>query len=164
MFHFLIRFAGDRQIAEDLFQEAFLQVHQSIGTFDTDRRFKPWLFTIAANKARDYLRRVGKKQTLSLQTPIDGADRQGGEMIDLLQGDLPEPSAAAERQDMKEQVRAAVATMPDHLREVLVLAYFQQLSYKEVAEILHLPVGTVKSRLHAAVAHFAQVWNRKASE
>jgi RNA polymerase sigma-70 factor (ECF subfamily) len=164
LFHFLIRFCGDRQIAEDLFQEAFAQVYQSLPKFDTTRRFKPWLFTIAANKARDHLRRVGKKHTLSLQAPVDSSDRQGGEMIDLLEGDIPGPDEHALQEDLKDQVRRAVMQMPDHLREVLTLAYFQQLSYKEVAEILNLPVGTVKSRLHAAVAHFSQAWKRKKIE
>src|SRR5271170_6490263 len=56
LFHFLARFLGDRTAAEDIFQETFLQVHQSAGTFDADRRFRPWLFTIAANKARDLIR------------------------------------------------------------------------------------------------------------
>jgi hypothetical protein len=55
LFHFLVRFLGDRAAAEDIFQEAFLQVHQSADQFDPQRRFRPWLFTIAANKARDLM-------------------------------------------------------------------------------------------------------------
>ena len=61
LYHFLARFVSDAAIAEDLFQEAFLQVHLSIDSFDTSRRFRPWLFTIAANKARDYLRKIKQR-------------------------------------------------------------------------------------------------------
>src|ERR1051326_520947 len=57
LFNFLARFLGDRVAAEDVFQETFMQVHTSAGSFDAERRFKPWLFTIAANKGRDHLRR-----------------------------------------------------------------------------------------------------------
>src|SRR5687767_2162997 len=56
LYHFLVRFLGDRAAAEDVFQETFLQVHQSADQFDPSRRFRPWLFTIAANKARDLIR------------------------------------------------------------------------------------------------------------
>ena len=56
LYHFLVRFLGNRSSAEDVFQETFLQVHQSAEQFDTQRRFRPWLFTIAANKARDLIR------------------------------------------------------------------------------------------------------------
>src|SRR6185436_21184411 len=66
LLHFLVRFLGSRAAADDVFQETFLQVHLSAETFDTQRRFKPWLFTIAANKARDYLRRNSRRQTPQL--------------------------------------------------------------------------------------------------
>ena len=61
LFHFLVRFLGDRSTAEDIFQETFLQVHQSASQFDPQRRFRPWLFTIAANKARDLIRSQARR-------------------------------------------------------------------------------------------------------
>ena len=66
LFHFLVRFLGDRAAAEDVFQETFLQVHQSAEQFDTARRFRPWLFTIAANKARDLIRSQARRPDQSL--------------------------------------------------------------------------------------------------
>lgn len=158
LFHFLFRFAGNRAAAEDLFQETFLQVYLSADTFDPERRFKPWLFTIAANKARDHLRRNSRRQTAALSAPIGTEGEDGREFMDLLQADLPMPGEGLERAETEELVRQVMAQMPDHLREVLVLAYFQQFSYKEIAEMVSVPLGTVKSRLHAAVAAFAQLW------
>ncbi|MEM0915152.1 MAG: sigma-70 family RNA polymerase sigma factor [Planctomycetota bacterium] len=158
LLHFLIRFAGNRAAAEDLFQEAFLQVHLSADTFDVSKRFKPWLFTIAANKARDYLRRASRRKAASLSAPMDKGDDSAGSFVDLLQADLPLPETIADEQETRDRVRAVVDAMPSHLREILLLAYFQQMAYKEVAEALGIPLGTVKSRLHAAVGTFADLW------
>jgi RNA polymerase sigma-70 factor (ECF subfamily) len=157
LFHFLARFAGSRAAAEDIFQEAFLQVHLSIDTFDTSRRFKPWLFTIAANKARDYLRKRKRRPAMPLSAPI-GSDAEGQTFIDLMEADLPMPSDKVERDELSDRVAMAVDLLPDHLKEILLLAYFQKLSYNEIAEVLGIPLGTVKSRLHTAVGTFAEKW------
>ena len=161
LFHFLIRFVGSRPAAEDLFQEAFLQVHLSAESFETDRRFRPWLFTIAANKARDYLRRNTRRQTAQLSSPVDSGDEDGRSFADLMAGDSPMPLEEVERQETRELVQQVVAEMPEHLREVLLLAYFNQFAYKQISDMLSIPLGTVKSRLHAAVATFADGWKRK---
>ena len=151
LFHFLVRFLSNRASAEDVFQEAFLQVHLSIETFDTDRRFKPWLFTIAANKARDYLRRRNQRSAAQLSAPVGG---DGASTRDL-------PTEATEQDETRELVRDMVTELPDHLREILILAYFHQFPYKEIAQMLSIPLGTVKSRLHAAVGTFADMWKQK---
>jgi RNA polymerase sigma-70 factor (ECF subfamily) len=161
LFHFLIRFAGNRAFAEDLFQEAFLQVHQSAGTFDATKRFKPWLFTIAANKARDHLRREKRKRTAPLSALIDPTQESGASFIDLMEADIPLPTDTAQDQEIAELVRDLAEQLPDHLREVLVMAYFHQFAYKDIAEMLSIPLGTVKSRLHAAVGTFAQLWKAR---
>ena len=78
---------------------------------------------------------------------------------------MPLPDLAASDSEARELVRQVVGDeLPDHLKEVLLLAYFQQLAYKEVAEVLGIPLGTVKSRLHAAVGTFAQVWKARYRE
>src|SRR5687767_2790468 len=86
LFHFLVRFLGDRAAAEDVFQETFLQVHQSADQFDLTRRFRPWLFTIAANKARDLMRSNARRPTNPLQASIGGGsdEGEGGTFIDLM--------------------------------------------------------------------------------
>src|SRR3954462_13633469 len=157
LYHFLVRFLGNRAAAEDVFQETFLQVHQSAEQFDPQRRFRPWLFTIAANKARDLIRSQARRPTNPLQASISG-DEESGEFIDLMQAAQDLPSAAMESEELQRQVQTTVGTMPEHLREILLLSYFHQFPYKQIGEILGIPLGTVKSRLHAAVAHFADRW------
>jgi RNA polymerase sigma-70 factor, ECF subfamily len=158
LYHFLVRFLGNRAAAEDVFQETFLQVHQSAEQFDLQRRFRPWLFTIAANKARDLIRSQARRPTNPLQASIASGDDESGEFIDLMQAAEEVPSSAMESEELQQQVQNTVGTMPEHLREILLLSYFHQFPYKQIGEILGIPLGTVKSRLHAAVAHFADRW------
>jgi RNA polymerase sigma-70 factor, ECF subfamily len=168
MFHFLIRFLGDRAAAEDVFQEAFLQVHQSADQFDLSRRFRPWLFTIAANKARDLMRSNARRPTNPLHASINTGDADSGEFLDLMSSASQMPGEPLERQELQQLVKKTVMNMPEHLREILLLSYFHQFPYKQISDILDIPLGTVKSRLHAAVAHFADRWrsmnsNKRAS-
>ena len=166
LYHFLVRFVGSRSIAEDVFQESFLQVYQSLERFDQKKTFKPWLFTIAANKARDQLRKSKRQRTFSLSAPAfagsgsGNANTDGPGVIDLLEASLPAPDADLQQAEFKQQVRAVIDAMPDHLREVLLLAYFNQFAYAEIADMLSVPLGTVKSRLHSAVATFGRMWKQ----
>ena len=161
LYHFLVRFMGDRVMADDVFQETFLQVHQSAGQFDQTRRFRPWLFTIAANKARDMIRSNNRRPTTALQATIAPSDESGGEFIDLLKTADNLPGDSIERRELQEKVQQTVQGMPEHLREILLLSYFHQFPYKQISDILEIPLGTVKSRLHAAVAHFADQWRSR---
>ena len=147
---FLARFLGSSAAADDVFQETFLQVHMAASTFDRTRVFKPWLFTIAANKARDWHRRQKRRRAASLDATI-GNDADGARMVDLL------PSEA-ESSETRVRVKQVVDDMPALYREVLQLNYFQRMSYQQISEVLGVPLGTVKSRLHAAVATFADAW------
>jgi RNA polymerase sigma-70 factor, ECF subfamily len=158
LYHFLVRFLGDRSAAEDVFQETFFQVHQSADQFDAERRFRPWLFTIAANKARDLMRSQARRPTNPLQASISPGDDESGEYIDLMQAVESLPEEPLEQRELQEAVQKTVMGMPDHLREILLLSYFHQFPYKQISDILDIPLGTVKSRLHAAVAHFADRW------
>ncbi|HET6249995.1 MAG TPA: RNA polymerase sigma factor [Tepidisphaeraceae bacterium] len=158
LYHFLVRFLGNRASAEDVFQETFLQVHQSAEQFDPQRRFRPWLFTIAANKARDLIRSQARRPTNPLQASISPGDDESGEFIDLMKSAAELPSEPMEKRELQQLVHNTVTTMPEHLREILLLSYFHQFPYKQISEILDIPLGTVKSRLHAAVAHFADRW------
>jgi RNA polymerase sigma-70 factor (ECF subfamily) len=158
LFHFLVRFLGDRAAAEDVFQEAFLQVHQSADQFDTARRFRPWLFTIAANKARDLIRSQARRPTNPLQASINPGDDESGEFMDLMASSDAFPDEGMQKVELQQQVQKTVLGMPQHLREILLLSYFHQFPYKQISDILEIPLGTVKSRLHAAVAHFADRW------
>ncbi|RNC81566.1 MAG: RNA polymerase sigma factor [Phycisphaera sp.] len=159
MLRFLTRLTGDRDAAEDAFQETFLQFHLSARKFDTTRRFKPWIFTIAANKARDALRKKGRRPALGLSAPVGGSG--GGapiEFVDLMEIAGPSPESGLQERELQDMVAKAMDSLSYTLREVLLLAYFQRLSYAQIAEDLDIPLGTVKSRLHSAVASFAKAY------
>ncbi|MEM1329655.1 MAG: sigma-70 family RNA polymerase sigma factor [Planctomycetota bacterium] len=160
LMRFLFRLTSDRALAEDAFQETFLQLHQSAGSFDSSRRLRPWLFTIAANKARDLLRKKGRRQAVELSKPVGGNGSDSPALVDLLSADLPGPGDGLEREERERLVQRAIDQLTPTLKEILLLAYFQRLSYAQIAEDLGIPLGTVKSRLHSAVAAFARAWAR----
>ncbi len=156
LFSFFQRFVGNSSAADDLVQETFLQVHLAAGTFDPARAFKPWLYTIAANKGRDYLRARGRRPVHSLDTA--GGDGDTPPAAALLEGGELPPEEELDVEQRRDRVRAVITRMPETQRLILVLGYYQKLPYAEIADILGIPVGTVKSRLHAAVSHFAKLW------
>lgn len=165
LFRFLVRFTGSAASAEDIVQETFLQVHLSAASFDRSRKFKPWLFTIAANKARDLLRSRARRPEVPLDAHV-GADgeQEGQRFVDFLADVSKVPSGALEQGEEREFVRSILTKMPDHLKEVLILSYYHRFPYKQIAEVLDVPLGTVKSRLHSAVGYFAQAYRAAARE
>jgi len=156
---FLTRLTGSKAAADDVFQETFLQIHQSARTFDPSRRFRPWLYTIAVNKGRDWHRRNARRKAVSLSNTI-GADGDGARMADLLADDGPMPGSQMEISERVGSVKEVVDEMPSHLREILLLSYFQRMSYNQISDTLEIPLGTVKSRLHSAVATFGRAWQQ----
>lgn len=162
LFRFLVRFTGNAAAAEDIVQEAFLQVHLSAASFDRSRRFKPWLFTIAANKARDMMRSRSRRPEMPLDAQVASGDEEGQRFLDFLADASHVPSGAMEQSEEQDLVRMTLGKMPEHLKEVLILSYYHRFPYKEIADILDVPLGTVKSRLHAAVAAFGQAYKTAA--
>jgi RNA polymerase sigma-70 factor (ECF subfamily) len=132
LFGFLLRRSAAAD-ADDLFQETWLRVVRARRRFDPRRRFSTWLFQIANNLCRDRFRRGGVAArghaALAEEAPPPGA---------------PDPSL---RIDLARRLSA----LPERLREVLVLRYYRDLGEREIAELLGIPPGTVKSRLHAAL-------------
>ena len=163
LFQFVLRFTGDSVAAEDVVQETFLQVYSSARTFDPRRRFKPWLFTIAANKARDALRRRNRRHEVPFDANIGDENETGRRFVDLLSADDTTPDEALLADEKRQVVRDVVESMPDNLSEVLILAYYHRFPYKEIGEIVGIPLGTVKSRLHAAVVCFGERYREAVS-
>lgn len=164
LFQFVQRFTGDSVAAEDVVQETFLQVHQSAASFDPNRRFKPWLFTIAANKARDYLRRRSRRREVAFDAPVDASEAAGQRFLDLLSADGPLADEDLLLEEKRRLVRSVMEMMPAKLSEVLILAYYHRFPYKEIAEIVGIPLGTVKSRLHGAIVQFGRRYQEAVAE
>jgi len=158
LYAFLRRFLNRSDLIDDVFQETFIQLFNSRDKFDTSRPLRPWLFTIAANKAKDALRKQQRTAAISIGTIANSDDMSFGEVLNTLTSDEEVPYDQLVVDETAVRVRKIIAKMPDNLREILILAYFHKFSYKQMTEILGIPIGTVKSRLHSAVGKFAKDW------
>jgi RNA polymerase sigma-70 factor (ECF subfamily) len=161
LYSYLRRLLTDAAMAEDVFQNTFLQVHLKRHLYDTTRPFRPWLYTIATHQAIDAMRRNQRHQRASLDTEHENLRHDSaGSLLDMLAGNAGDPHVHAERSERSVLVRQAVDGLSEHLRAVVVLSYYQGMKYKEIADILDIPVGTVKSRLHAAIRRLGDVWEK----
>lgn len=161
LYNYLRRYLGDAEMAQDVFQATFLQIHLKCEQFEEGRRFRPWLYTIATNQAIDAQRRNRRHRMVSLDRAGAGReDDEIGSLVDLLISGEPNPLGELDRQERRMAVREGVDSLPDSLRAVVVLVYYQGMKYREAADVLDIPVGTVKSRLHTAVQKLHDVWER----
>jgi RNA polymerase sigma-70 factor (ECF subfamily) len=133
---------GDRPLAEDLVQETLLHVLRQ-RTHPSDRPFKPWLYTIATNLARDYFKSAAVRQRWR------GGDEE--EALLQLYDSAPGPEERALAAEQGGEVRAALAHLSEDYRVVVVLRFYQGFSLQEIAQTLQIPLGTVKSRLSVGV-------------
>jgi RNA polymerase sigma-70 factor (ECF subfamily) len=153
LFNYLCQYLRDPEMAEDAFQATFLQVHRKCHQFDAGRRFRPWLYAVATNQAIDAQRRSRRHRLVSLDQRTFGqlTENETGALVDIVEGAELDPEERLELSERKEDVQQALEHLPPALREVILLVYYQGLKYREAAEILNIPVGTVKSRLHSAI-------------
>jgi RNA polymerase sigma factor (sigma-70 family) len=133
---------GDQQLAEDLVQETLLHVLRQ-RTYQADRPFKPWLYRIATNLTRDHFK------SAAVRTSSREADEE--EALLSLSDSAPGPEERALAAEQGCEVRAALAQLGEEYRVVLVLRFYQGFRLQEIAEVLHIPLGTVKSRLSVGV-------------
>jgi RNA polymerase sigma-70 factor (ECF subfamily) len=160
LYGYLRRYLGDGELAEDVFQNTFVQVFTKLDQYETGRPVRPWLYTIATHQAIDALRRQNRHQAVSLDQERDElAGAEFPQLLGLLESRGPGPLDQLQGDERRQLVRASVERLPDFLRQVVVLAYFQGLKYKDIADILDIPVGTVKSRLHAALVRLQEAWS-----
>lgn len=152
---YLTRITSNKEQAEDLFQETFKRVHQKAHTFEGGR-FKSWLYKIATRAAIDGFRKQKRVHVVSLHRQTDCDDGDCPQLAETIAADDSyDPSEEAVKSEQAEQVKLAVMSLPDRQRVTLVLAYYQQLSYPEVAEVLNCSVGTVKTQMFRALRTLA---------
>lgn len=152
---YLIRMSENREQAEDLFQETFKRVHEKAHTF-RGPQFKGWLFKIATNVALDGRRRSRRIKAVSLNQQFNGDNPSSEQLSAIAPADNSyNPSEQASKAEQAEQVRQAIELLPERQRATLVLAYYQQLSYSDVAEVLGCSVGTVKTQMFRALRTLA---------
>ena len=160
LYGYLRRFLGDAGMAEDTFQLTFLQVHLKCQQFQEGLKVRPWLYTIATNQAIDAQRRNRRHRVISLDRRSGASGDEIGKLLDLLVHQQPGPATYLEEEEQREWVRRAICDLPEQLRGVVNLVYFQGVKYSEAAEILTIPVGTVKSRMHSAILRLYEAWTQ----
>jgi RNA polymerase sigma-70 factor (ECF subfamily) len=142
----LLRMVRGPALAEDLAQESLIKAYRALATFDRSRQFSSWLFKIAHNTAIDHLRK-NRPQTVPLET----SDSERLDRLALLAApESQSPEARARGRDLAEALQEALMTLRPDYREAVLLRYQQGLPYDEIAQILDLPLGTVKTHLHRA--------------
>lgn len=159
LYGYLRRYLGDRDLADDVFQNTFLQLYTKMHRYEAGRPVRPWLYAIATNQAIDALRRQGRHPMLRLHVEAEDADESDlPNLYTLLSSREPGPVEQLHDEERKQLIRASVEKLPDFLKQVVILAYYQGLKYKDIADIMAIPVGTVKSRLHTALCKLHEAW------
>jgi RNA polymerase sigma-70 factor (ECF subfamily) len=147
IFNLAFRMIGNYDDAGDLAQEALIRVYKSIAGFKAQSSFSTWIYRITTNVCLDEIRKRKNKKVLSLDEEIHVED---GEMQRQIESDDPLPEEVFEREELRQIVGDAIASLPEEQRTVLTLRDLQGLSYEEIADILDCPGGTVKSRINRA--------------
>jgi RNA polymerase sigma-70 factor (ECF subfamily) len=164
LYGYLRRYLGDPSLADDVFQATFLQLFVKANQYEAGRPVRPWLYTIATHQAIDAMRRLGRHPTVSLdQATGESSEGELHSLIDLLESREVDPFEHTHADERRTLVRVAVDRLPDFLKQVVLLAYYQGLKYRDIAEILDIPVGTVKSRLHTALTKLHEAWSESPS-
>lgn len=151
LFAYLYRMLGKRSLAEDVMQEAFLRLFKHRRRYREVARCSTWLYRIATNLALNAIRDNRKRTHLSLSAP---RDESGKEFSSLIAADTLKPEEAFQRKELQEIVQKVLLEVPDKYRAVLVLCDIEGLSYKAASESLGVELGTIRSRLARARAHF----------
>lgn len=154
LYRYLLRIVRQPETAEDLFQQTWLRVMERIRSYDSQRSFEGWMFALAHNLAIDHLRRYRPE---SLDEPLPSGDARS----ELIEGSGP---GALEQLLSREQtgwLADSVADLPLVFREVLTLRFEEEMKLEEMAAVLTLPLGTVKTRLHRALKHLRRILEEK---
>jgi len=146
VYHVMIKMVRNPQEAEDLSQEAFIKAFNALASFNEEFAFSTWLMKIATNNCIDYLRKK-KLRTYSIDEPIQYKEEQ-------VQVELPDHDPTPEKSLLNEErsklINEAIQSLPPRYRHVIVLRHQEEKSYEDIAEILKLPLGTVKARIFRA--------------
>ncbi len=155
LFGLLWHACGDRELAEDLGQEAFLRAFRKLHLYSGQAQFYTWLARVAMNLLSSFRR----KRRIESEV-----DREGFDMVMDSVGDFQSPDAQAQLSETQTYVRQAIAMLDEERRVVLVLRDFEDMDYDSIAKILDIPIGTVRSRLHRARVELKSLFQSKATQ
>ncbi|WP_077210514.1 RNA polymerase sigma factor SigW [Bacillus dakarensis] len=144
IFQLCYRMLGNRHEAEDMAQEAFIRAYVNITSFNINLKFSTWLYRIATNLCIDRIRK--KKPDFYLDAEVAGTD--GLTMYSQVPAETTLPEEEVESIELQDTIQREISKLPEKYRTVIVLKYIEELSLNEISEILDMPLGTVKTRIH----------------
>jgi RNA polymerase sigma-70 factor (ECF subfamily) len=161
VFGLLFRLTGSRDVAEELAQETFLRLVRTIGEYEHSGKFEAWLFRIAANLARDRGRQHRRR---GAAVPLDAPPGAGGTAaVERPDDDELDPAACLAEREERERLGMCLDRLPDLDREILLLRHFSDLSFREIAELLNVPLGTALARAHRAIGRLREEFDVQTS-
>ena len=159
LYGYLRRYLGDADLADDVFQNTFVQIFTKLHHYQSGRRARPWIYAIATNQAIDALRREKRHEAVPLLVEGDELHEGGAsQLFTAIEAGGPGPLEHMQAEERRQFVRASVDRLPEIWRGVVILAYYQEMKYQDIADVLKIPVGTVKSRLHSALGKLQEMW------
>lgn len=153
LMNYIFRFVGSMDDAADILQETFLRVYRKRHLYRTIARFSTWIYTIAGNLAKSELRKAYRKSSIPLVIEKDNDD----DYVLPLSTEDPLPDRRADSAMLYERIQNSLLKLPEAFREAVVLRDIQEMSYEEIAEIIGMPVGTVKSRINRGRAQLQEL-------
>ncbi|MCP4549030.1 MAG: sigma-70 family RNA polymerase sigma factor [bacterium] len=158
LYNFVLRMLHDPELAEEITQDAFVRAYVNADKYRTIARFSTWLYTIAINLVRNHARR--KKRSPIQRMPMIG--RQDGDKVEMDAPDRGElPDKDANRREIQLHIADIMLKIPEHYREPFVLREVNDLTYEEISAVTGLKLGTVRSRINRARAHFKNHWTAR---
>jgi len=161
IYNICYRFAGSADDAQDLTQEVFIKVFRTVGSFDGEKAsFNTWMTTVARNLLVDHFRKTRNDRATDSIDALQGADEDGPTLAERLASDGPSAQVHVESRERREMVHRALQQISPDLREAVILRDLQDMDYREIAQVLKVPEGTVKSRINRGRAELARLLQR----
>lgn len=161
IYNICYRFAGTGADAEDLTQDVFIRIYRTLGSFDPDRAsFNTWITTVTRNLLVDHFRKSKNDRATDSIDSAPGEDDERQALSERLQDSGPSPDDHLSRRETREAVHAALQKLSPELREAVILRDLQDMDYKEIAQVLRVPEGTVKSRINRGRVELARLLQR----
>ena len=169
LFNLCLRMVGNRDDASEVTQETFLKVIANIGKYRGEAKLTTWMTRIAINQSISFLRKQQYRRAVSLDQPAGGVVGVSDDQATALRAQIaddrePGPQLSVEKKEMLGKLQDAMGDLDEEFRAILILRDIEQMEYKQIADVLHLPQGTVKSRLFRARLALREAMQRRCSE
>ena len=161
IYNICYRFTGSQDDAEDLTQEVFIRIYKTLKSYDLERgAFTTWVTTMTRNLLVDHFRKSKQDRMTDSMDAAPAADEDAPTLGDQIQDEKPRPDAAVETQQKQKMVQLALQKLSPELREAVILRDLQDMDYREIADALKVPEGTVKSRINRGRTELARLLSR----